>query len=79
MIINELQEEMGKLREAGKTTEFHLLARAHAIICRLTLAIRVDDSDFSTKSLSEMEADGLFAYADEVILQSERNIRKFGA
>ena len=79
MIINELQEEMEKARVAGRIHDFHLLAKAHAIICRLTMAIRVDDPKFAQKSLSEMEADGLFAYADEVILQSARSIKTFKA
>lgn len=80
MIINELQAAMEKARlNVCDLDEFHLLTKAHAIICRLTMAIRVDDPEFTQKSLAEMESNGLFAYADEVILQSERNIRKFGA
>jgi hypothetical protein len=79
MIINELNVEMLKQREVGNVVGFHLLAKAHATICRLTMAIRVDDPNFSNRVFTEMEANGLFAYADEVILQSKQNIKTFKA
>jgi len=80
MIINELQAAMEKARlNVHDLSEFHLLAKAHATICRLTMAVRVDDPKFSNGVFTDMEADGLFAYADEVILQSERSIKTFKA